>query len=377
MTVTPNPGTLWPDDFQGCTIVGQYLDLAGHAVVGSLTFTMSPTAVLDAANNLVIVPKVFSVALDSVGSFTITLPATDDPDINPMDWTYAVSENFVGGRKYGIRAPQNQIVNLVDIAPVPASQGEAIVRGPRGQAGGVQYVNGHTGDVVTLTAADVGADPGGAAAAATATALQKTSNLGDVADAPTSRINLGLGTIATHSDTDYLVAALLDAICPIGEVRMWLSDTEPSTTTPEWQICDGTAISRTTYSQLFSLIGTTHGVGNGTTTFNLPDLRGRYPVGSGAGAIGALASKNSLTSYLHSHNLTNGYAMLAMNLNQVMMKRVDAQNPNSYSSTLAIRGTSDDPNISPNANGVQLGGSADSDGHLVPYLAVNFIVRAR
>lgn len=47
--------------------------------------------------------------------------------------------------------------------------------------------------------------------------------------------------------------------------------------------CDGSAVSRTTFSALFAAIGTVWGVGNGTTTFNVPDLRGRTNIGSGTG----------------------------------------------------------------------------------------------
>lgn len=50
-----------------------------------------------------------------------------------------------------------------------------------------------------------------------------------------------------------------------------------------WKICDGSALSRTTYSSLYGVIGTTWGSGNGSTTFNIPDLRGRAPVGAGQG----------------------------------------------------------------------------------------------
>ena len=46
-----------------------------------------------------------------------------------------------------------------------------------------------------------------------------------------------------------------------------------------WLLCNGAAINRTTYATLFSIIGETYGVGNGNTTFNLPDLRGRFPLG--------------------------------------------------------------------------------------------------
>lgn len=48
-----------------------------------------------------------------------------------------------------------------------------------------------------------------------------------------------------------------------------------------WLLCDGTAVSRTTYADLFAALGTAYGVGDGASTFNLPDLRGRVPVGKG------------------------------------------------------------------------------------------------
>ena len=44
-------------------------------------------------------------------------------------------------------------------------------------------------------------------------------------------------------------------------------------------LCDGSAKSRTTYDALYAVIGTTHGAGDGSTTFNLPDLSGRFVVG--------------------------------------------------------------------------------------------------
>jgi microcystin-dependent protein len=56
---------------------------------------------------------------------------------------------------------------------------------------------------------------------------------------------------------------------------------------PGWQLCDGTALVRASYPALFSRIGTTYGAGNGTTTFNVPDLRGRFVVSEISGATGA------------------------------------------------------------------------------------------
>ena len=69
-------------------------------------------------------------------------------------------------------------------------------------------------------------------------------------------------------------ADLLHAI-PFGVPLPFAGATLPT----GWLWCYGQAVSRTTYASLFAAISTTHGVGDGTTTFNVPDLRGRVPVG--------------------------------------------------------------------------------------------------
>lgn len=70
-----------------------------------------------------------------------------------------------------------------------------------------------------------------------------------------------------------------------------------------WLLCDGSAVSRTSYARLFSVIGTTFGDGDGSTTFNLPDLRDRFPVGIGTDYN--LNSKGG-SKYIqaHTHNYT-------------------------------------------------------------------------
>lgn len=62
------------------------------------------------------------------------------------------------------------------------------------------------------------------------------------------------------------------SLMPSGTVLMHAAQTAPD----GFLICDGTAVSRTTYSDLFDSIGTTYGSGDGSTTFNLPDLRGEF-----------------------------------------------------------------------------------------------------
>ena len=68
-----------------------------------------------------------------------------------------------------------------------------------------------------------------------------------------------------------------------------------------WLLCDGRAVSRELYRNLFSVIGTTFGEGNGTTTFNLPDLRNRFAEGSSDGSdVGqTLESGGEMADHYH------------------------------------------------------------------------------
>ncbi len=66
----------------------------------------------------------------------------------------------------------------------------------------------------------------------------------------------------------------LELLAP-GIVLPFAGSVEPT----GWLLCFGQAVSRTTYAALFNAIGTTYGAGDGSTTFNVPDLRGRVPAG--------------------------------------------------------------------------------------------------
>lgn len=78
-----------------------------------------------------------------------------------------------------------------------------------------------------------------------------------------------------------------------------------------FHLCDGTAISRTTYSTLFALIGTTYGAGDGTTTFNLPNSLDRFMQGSNTNPLGARGGSRVITSsqlptHLHAVSIGSG-----------------------------------------------------------------------
>jgi len=76
----------------------------------------------------------------------------------------------------------------------------------------------------------------------------------------------------TATNSDMLDGQHAFEITPPGAVTAYAGETEPA----GWLFCDGRELSRAEYPELFAAIGTAHGAGDGVTTFNLPDYRGRF-----------------------------------------------------------------------------------------------------
>jgi microcystin-dependent protein len=118
-----------------------------------------------------------------------------------------------------------------------------------------------------------------------------------------------------HEDLFRAIEQMIDLAIPnsaigSGTILMFGGASAPS----QWLLCNGAEVNRSAYQPLFDVIGTTYGIGNGTTTFNLPDLRGRVAIGAGQGqslANRALASKGGEEAHIltvnemptHTHNL--------------------------------------------------------------------------
>jgi microcystin-dependent protein len=82
-------------------------------------------------------------------------------------------------------------------------------------------------------------------------------------------------TVLDTPQTEWLTGVYTPII--VGEIKMYAGSTPPD----GWLTCDGSEKSRTEYADLFEVIGETYGVGDGSTTFNLPNLNGRTAIGSG------------------------------------------------------------------------------------------------
>lgn len=104
-----------------------------------------------------------------------------------------------------------------------------------------------------------------------------------------------------NEDGTHLTAPIAAAVSeeiglPVGTIVLWSTNVPPT----GWLICDGSAVSRATYNTLFLIIGTTYGVGDGATTFNLPDLRQRFPLGKAASGTGStLGSSGGNIDHVH------------------------------------------------------------------------------
>ena len=106
--------------------------------------------------------------------------------------------------------------------------------------------------------------------------ISSTGNVGIGTTNPSQKLEVN-GNISLNSTISNSNQFIGFGISPVGSITMYGGQTAPS----GWHLCNGTALNRTTYTSLFNIIGTTYGAGNGSTTFELPNMNGRFVVGTG------------------------------------------------------------------------------------------------
>lgn len=150
-----------------------------------------------------------------------------------------------------------------------------------------------------------------------------------------------------------------------------------------WLLCDGAAVSRTDYANLFTLVGTTFGSGNGSTTFNVPDLRGRSVIGVGTGSgltarargdVGG-AETHTLSEAqmpLHGHAFRASYTTTGSSDASTQTTGGFPTKTTSAANQAAYTGTPS------NTAGQQIGGTGGGAAHnnMQPFMALSYIIRA-
>lgn len=177
-------------------------------------------------------------------------------------------------------------------------------------------------------------------------------------------------TAAAGTNTTQLAttAFVLANGVPTGGLVMWSTNSAPN----GFLLCDGAAVSRTTYAALFAVVGTTFGAGDTTTTFNVPNYTNRMPYGTTLGATGGSANATlvshthtaTVTDSGHSHQLTN----LALYTDTVSGGPIPIQTRSNSPGVTAVATTGITV-----ANSTE--GSSATNANLPPYLGIQFIIK--
>lgn len=157
---------------------------------------------------------------------------------------------------------------------------------------------------------------------------------------------------------------------PVGTVNAYAGATAPD----GWLLCNGAAVSRTTYAALYAVIGTTYGAGDGSTTFNVPNLTNRVPVGSGgtysAGNTGGAATVTLSESQIPAHT----HGSVADHTHSVPRGAANATVASGSGATVANTTATSTGGAGGHTHSSVGGGAAHEN--MPPYLALPYIVRA-
>jgi microcystin-dependent protein len=159
---------------------------------------------------------------------------------------------------------------------------------------------------------------------------------------------------------------------PVGSMMMWPAATPPS----GWLICNGQAVGRDTCSVLYTLISTTYGSGDGSTTFNLPDLRSRFPLGvSGSHALASNGGEETHqldTTEIpgHNHLLISSTSIADQNVPSATRYLATAS-----PSTEKIYRAATTNYLNLNPGSISTTGSGAPHNNMPPYITINFIIK--
>lgn len=200
----------------------------------------------------------------------------------------------------------------------------------------------------------------------------KISNLTEDTTPASDDLLMTVDTSASASKKVQLVNLMKQFLSP-GIIVPFGGSSAPT----NWLLCNGALVSRATYANLFAVIGTTYGAGDGSTTFALPDLRQRFPLGKAASGTGStLGSSGGEIDHTHGLDTVTAIARIAMvadsGASTIHMNRRTGLTAwtatHDNATSLAFNGSS-----TSKTSGATLQGDTDTENP--PYLVVNYIIK--
>lgn len=164
----------------------------------------------------------------------------------------------------------------------------------------------------------------------------------------------------------------------IGSIQMFAGNFAPR----GWQFCAGQIMSISANTALFSILGTTYG-GNGTSTFQLPDLRSRVPVGAGQGnglsnwQLGQPEGTETVTlntNQLPAHNHNVAVSAGPANSSSGGNNYLAVANANLQGDPVTVNTYNGTPNAVLGANSISLTGQNQPVANIQPSLGINYII---
>ena len=331
-------------------------ELIEQAVAGVQTITMANAnytltnlnGVLDEARNMVL-----RVQGTNSGIYQVIIPSNQTK-------FYVVSNNTTGGYAITIGISGGSVISIPNGTTAQVyTDGTNTYSAQTGSSGdftinGNLTVTGNETEVGTLSASTL--------------SVSNAATFAVGPTAPTATTGTNTTQLATTAFVNTSIAANPSTVS--GSIVMWPTASAPT----GYLLCDGTAVSRSTYSTLFTLFGTTFGTGDGSTTFNLPNYTNRMPYGTTIGSTGGSADAIVVS---HTHTATStvtdpGHSHLGSVYNYYSASTgsggyVSGINQSTATSTATTGITVATTNATAGVSG--------TNANLPPYLGINFIIK--
>lgn len=279
------------------------------------------------------------------------------------DFTTASGTLFVMQHDLGV---ENFTFNIWDKDTVPQQSIEAVNVAPSGFNHVIVELSSPMNGRLVLT--NGGSDSG-------LIPVDKRQTVGNIVPVASGSLNIGqetlpFATIEADSFKKRTEEVGLEIHTPVGMIVPYAASGAPR----GWLFCDGAAVSRSQYADLFNAIGTTFGIGDGVTTFNLPDLRARTIIGQNINALPNSGINNSART-TKTFGSSGGAETHTLSISEMPQHDHTQRQGNTSGIGLGPAPGTFGTNITNTSITTTDAGGDQAHNNMQPYLTLNYIIR--